>query len=63
MKTQLSSSPEQCRAFETEIAYYCELCVEVLCRMEHSSLVRYRDREFIINTEDLCFLRSMKCAA
>ncbi len=54
MKTQFVSRPEQnVQAFQTEAAEYCGLSVEVLCRMEHCSLVRYRDREFIGNTEDL----------
>ena len=63
MKTQFSIDSEPYTAFETEIANYFGLPVQILSRMEHCSLVRYRDREFIVNTEDLCFQRSMRCAA
>ncbi len=64
MKARFFSRPEQdVEVFETEVAEYCGLTVKVLCRMEHCNLVCYGDREFIVNTEDLCFQRSMRCAA
>jgi hypothetical protein len=31
--------------------------------MEHCSLIRYSDREFVIHTEDLACRRSLRCAA
>lgn len=64
MKTHFSNQAEQnAELFQkTKNANYCGLHVEVVCRMEHCSLVRYRDREFVINTEDLC-QRSLRCAA
>ncbi len=64
MKMYFSSRTEQnVEGFEPKAAEYCGLSVEVVCRMEHSSLIRYRDREFVINTEDLCCQRSLRCAA
>jgi hypothetical protein len=47
----------------SEVAEYCGLSVEVVLQMAHSSLIRFRDREFVIHTEDLCFQRSLRCAA
>lgn len=60
-----SSNPlkENIEVFELRAAEHCGLSVEVVCRMEHCSLIRYRDREFVIITEDLCFQQSMRCAA
>jgi len=47
----------------SEVAEYCGLSVEVVLQMAHSSLIRFRDREFVIHTEDLRFQRSMSRAA
>jgi hypothetical protein len=63
MKTQFARRSEDTSSLKAKTAHYCGLPVEVLCRMDHCSLVRYRDREFIVNTEDLCLTQSMKCAA
>ena len=64
MKTHFSNRaelrPDDSRP---EVAEYCGLSVEVVWQMAHSSLIRYRDREFVIHTEDLCFRRSLRCAA
>jgi len=46
-----------------EVADYFGLPVVVICRMQHCSLICCRDRKFIVNTEDLDFGRSLKCAA
>jgi len=46
-----------------EVADYFGLPVEVICRMQHCTLIRYRDRESIVKTKDLDFGRSLKCAA
>jgi len=62
MKPHFSRQAEQ-EPFEPPGAEYCGLPVEVVCRMAHCSLVRYRDREFVVNTEDLYFQRSLRCAA
>jgi len=45
------------------VAEYYGLSVEVVWQMAHSALSRYRDRELVIATEDLCFQRSLRCAA
>jgi hypothetical protein len=59
MNTQLPSfSEKHVGVFETKAAEYCGLPVKILCPMEHCSLVCYRDSEFIVNTEDLCFQRT-----
>jgi hypothetical protein len=34
-------------------ATYFGLEVEVICRMENSSLIRFRNREFVVDTQDL----------
>ena len=34
-------------------ASYCSLKVEVVSRMEHCSLIRFRERTFIVDTADL----------
>lgn len=35
------------------MASYCSLKVEVVSRMEHCSLIRFRERTFIVDTADL----------
>ena len=64
MRMDSSNPPKKnVEVFEPKAAEYYGLSVEVVCRMEHCSLIRYRDREFVINTEDLCCQRSLRCAA
>mgnify|MGYP003577104776 CR=1 FL=1 len=64
MKLDTSSQPDKnVEGFESRNEVYCGLSVEVVCRMAHSSLIRYREREFVINTEDLGCQRSLRCAA
>jgi hypothetical protein len=46
-----------------EIAHYFGLEVEVICKLENSSLIRYRGRECIVDTADLVFIRRLKHAA
>jgi hypothetical protein len=46
-----------------DAAEYCGLSVEVVWQMSHSSLIRYRDREIVIETKDLSLQRSLRCAA
>jgi len=63
MRMDSSNPPKKnVEVFEPEAAEYCGLSVEVVCRMEHCSLIRHSDREFVINTEDLRW-RSLRCAA
>ena len=64
MKVDSSSQPDNnVEVFESKNGEYCGLSVEVICRMAHCSLIRYRDREFVISTEDLACQRSLRCAA
>jgi|GEM_PF-1514916 hypothetical protein len=57
---QLKQSVEVCGK---GVADYFGLPVEIVWHMQHCSLIRYRDREFIVTTEDLQFGRSLRCAA
>jgi len=63
MMKQLPDGLKQNSTRVTEIASYFGLPVEIISLMEHSSLIRFRDREFIVDTDDLCLKRSMRCAA
>ena len=47
----------------TEAAEYFGLKIEVICRMEHYALVRFGDREFVVETEDLRFTQTFRQAA
>ena len=46
-----------------EIAHYCGLRVDVICKLENSSLIRYQGRESIVDTTDLVFIGRLKHAA
>lgn len=48
---------------DNRAAYYFGLAVEVLCRMENSSLIRFRSKEFIVDTADLEWVQSFEQAA
>jgi hypothetical protein len=41
------------RLSRIRIAFYCSLRIEVLQMMKHCSLIRYGEREFIVDTADL----------
>jgi len=45
------------------LAHYFGLSVEVISRMDNCSLIRFRGREFIVDTADLVFSRELKRAA
>ena len=47
----------------TEAAEYFGLKVEVICRMEHCALIRFGDREFVVDAADLIFVRMLRQAA
>ena len=47
----------------TEAAGYFGLKVEVNCLMEHWALVRFGDREFVIDAADLVFVRMFRHVA
>lgn len=64
MNLDSSSQPDRnVEVFESRNGEYSGLSVEVIYRMPYCSLIRYRDREFVINTEDLGCQRSLRCAA
>ena len=44
-------------------AYYFGLEVEVLSAMENCSLIRFRSKEFIVDTTDLEMVQSLERAA
>ena len=44
-------------------AEYFGLIVEVLCEMDHCALIRFRDREFVVDADDLVFTRQFCQAA
>jgi hypothetical protein len=48
---------------ETKLAIYFGIEVEVLAQMDHCSLVRHQDREFIVDTADLALRMSFAKAA
>lgn len=46
-----------------EMASYFGLTVEVICRMPHCALIRYGDREFVVDVSDLvCVQRNRRAA-
>jgi len=47
----------------TERATYFGIEVEVLVHMDHCTLVRYRQREFLVETADLSFRHAFAKAA
>lgn len=53
MITQAASLKRNSESGQLTFANYFGLTVEVVSRMEHCALVRYRNRELIVNTEDL----------
>ena len=61
MNNQLSG--RSCEIPVKKIVTYFGLPVQVICPMPHYSLIRYRGREFVVNTEDLRSEWSFKCAA
>ena len=48
---------------KTEAAEYFGLQVEVICRMQHCALIRFGDREFVVDAADLIFVRMLRQAA
>ena len=48
---------------ETKLAIYFGIAVESLAQMDHCSLVRHQDREFVVDTADLALRMSFAKAA
>jgi hypothetical protein len=46
-----------------QLASYFGLTVEVICRMQHCAMIRYNERDFVVDTCDLVFLRQRRRAA
>ena len=44
-------------------AKYFSIEVDLLCELNHCSLVRYKDRSFVVDTADLVLERSFKQTA
>jgi hypothetical protein len=53
MIAQAASLKRRFEPSQLTLADYFGLTVQVVTRMQHCSLVRYRDGELIVNTEDL----------
>jgi signal transduction histidine kinase len=53
MNNQSIASRESTKPFQNETAIYFGLSVQVIARMPSCSLIRYRDREFVVETADL----------
>ncbi len=45
------------------LAEYFGLTVEVICEMKHCALIRFCDREFVVDATDLVSLRQLSRAA
>ena len=52
----LQNGSRKVKTASHEWASYFGVTVEILSRMEHCSLIRWRDREFIVDTADLQFV-------
>ena len=44
-------------------AFYCGIEVEIICQMNHCSLVRFNERSFVVDTTDLVLEQNFKEAA
>ena len=63
MIAQAASLKRKFESSQLSLANYFGLTVEVVSRMKQCSLVRYRDRELIVNSEDLQEYLVLKQAA
>ena len=44
-------------------AFYCGIEVEIICLMNHCSLVRFNERSFVVDTTDLVLEQNFKKTA
>ena len=44
-------------------AFYCGIEVEIICQMNHCSLVRFNERSFVVDTTDLVLEQNFKKTA
>jgi len=43
-------------------AFYCGIGVEIICLMNHCSLIRFNERSFVVDTTDLVLEQNFKNA-
>jgi hypothetical protein len=43
-------------------ALYCGIAVEIICLMNHCSLIRFNERSFVVDTTDLVLEQNFKNA-
>ena len=43
-------------------AFYCGIEVEIICLMNHCSLIRFNERSFVVDTTDLVLEQNFKNA-
>jgi hypothetical protein len=48
---------------DKKMAEYFGLTVEVICEMKHCALIRFGDREFVVDASDLVSTRQLSRAA
>jgi len=48
---------------DKKVAYYFGIEVQILERMEHSSLIHYGDLKVVVDTQDLVFRQVARAAA
>ena len=48
---------------ETTRGIYCGIEVEILTHWNHCALIRYQEREFVVETADLTVMHSLAKAA
>jgi hypothetical protein len=41
-------------------AFYCGIEVEIICQMNHCSLIRFNERSFVVDTADLVLEQNSK---
>ena len=41
-------------------AFYCGIEVEIICQMNHCSLIRFNERSFVVDTTDLVLEQNFK---
>ena len=44
-------------------AFYCGIEVEIICQMNHCSLIRFNERSFVVDTTDLVLEQNFKTTA
>jgi len=44
-------------------AFYCGIEVEIICQMNHCSLVRFKEKSFVVDTSDLVLEQNFKTTA